>query len=68
MKAIAAVTAGGKTTLVNALAERLPASRSLHFDDYTFEGEVEDFRQWELDGMMPLEDKITAMLEIIRSI
>lgn len=48
--AIAAVTAGGKTTLVNALKERMPGVRSLHFDDYTFEGEVENFHQWVLDG------------------
>ncbi len=48
--AIAAVTAGGKTTVVNELRKRLPRCTSLHFDDYTFEGEVEDFRQWVLDG------------------
>lgn len=35
---VAAVTAGGKTTIVNELRKRLPNSQSLHFDDYTFEG------------------------------
>lgn len=44
--AIAAVTAGGKTTVVNALKDRLPKSTSLHFDDYSFSGEVDDFTQW----------------------
>ena len=48
--AIAAVTAGGKTTVVNELKKRLPRCASLHFDDYSFEGEVEDFHQWVLDG------------------
>lgn len=48
--AVAAVTAGGKTTLVNALRQRFPGAHSLHFDDYTFEGEVENFHQWVLDG------------------
>ena len=44
--AIGAVTAGGKTTVVNALKSRLPRTASLHFDDYSFEGEVEDFSTW----------------------
>ena len=48
--AIAAVTAGGKTTVVNEIKKRLPRCASLHFDDYSFEGEVEDFHQWVLDG------------------
>ena len=41
--AIAAVTAGGKTTTVNELKYRFEKAQSLHFDDYTFEGEVDDF-------------------------
>ncbi len=36
--AVAAVTAGGKTTTVHALAERLPGARALYFDDYSFPG------------------------------
>ena len=63
---VAAVTAGGKTTIVNELKKRLPNSQSLHFDDYTFEGEVDDFSQCVLDGadyynvwnLTPLEDDI----------
>ncbi len=62
---VAAITAGGKTTVVNELKKRLPNSRSLHFDDYTFEGEVNNFYQWVFDGanyhvwnLSPLEDDI----------
>lgn len=48
--AIAAVTAGGKTTTVNAIKKQLSNVKSLHFDDYVFEGEVDNFYQWVLDG------------------
>lgn len=48
--AIGAVTAGGKTTVVNAIKDRLPRIISLHFDDYSFEGEVEDFYKWVSEG------------------
>lgn len=48
--AIAAVTAGGKTTVVNEIKKRLPRCASLHFDDYSFKGAVEDFHQWVLEG------------------
>ena len=48
--AVSAVTAGGKTTAVNAVKKKLPRCASLHFDDYSFDGEVEDFHQWVLDG------------------
>ena len=48
--AIAAVTAGGKTTTVNELKKQLSNVQALYFDDYTFEGEVDDFYQWVLDG------------------
>lgn len=48
--AIAAVTAGGKTTIVKEIAKRLPNAQSLHFDAYQFEGEVDDFYQWVQDG------------------
>ena len=48
--AIAAVTAGGKTTVVNAIKEQLPRTASLHFDNYSFDGEVEDFSKWVSEG------------------
>jgi uridine kinase len=63
--AIAAVTAGGKTTAVNGLINRLQNAQKLHFDDYSFEGEVENFNKWVLEGadynvwnLKPLEDDI----------
>ncbi len=62
---VAAVTAGGKTTIVNELKKRLRNSQSLHFDNYTFEGEADNFFQWVLDGanyhvwnLTPLEEDI----------
>ena len=48
--AIAAVMAGGKTTVVNELKRRFPTSQALHFDDYSFDGEVDDFHLWVQDG------------------
>ncbi len=45
----AAVTAGGKTTVVNKLKERFDSVCTLNFGDYTFEGEVDNFYQWVLD-------------------
>lgn len=48
--AIGTVTAGGKTTLVNAIKDKLTRTASLHFDDYSFDGEVNDFYKWVSDG------------------
>jgi uridine kinase len=64
--AVAAVTAGGKTTVVNGLINRLKNAQALHFDDYSFEGEVDDFYKWVHAGadyynvwnLKPLEDDI----------
>lgn len=47
---IAAVTAGGKTTVVNEVKKKVPKTASLHFDDYSFDGEVEDFCKWVMEG------------------
>ena len=48
--AIASVSAGGKTTVVNEIKQQLKNAKSLHFDDYSFEGEVEDFYAWVKQG------------------
>ena len=48
--AIGAVTAGGKTTAIRSIVGKLPKAASLHFDDYSFAGEVDDFYQWVIDG------------------
>lgn len=68
--AIAAVAAGGKTTVVNELIKKLPHAKSLHFDDYSFEGEVEDFNAWVKAGadynvwnLSPLKTDILAIRE-----
>lgn len=68
--AIAAVTAGGKTTAVNEITRRLPNARSLHFDAYRFEGEVDDFYRWVQNGadynvwnLAPLERDIIKIKE-----
>lgn len=67
--AIAAVTAGGKTSTVNEIKKRLPKSTSLHFDDYSFDGEVEDFCKWMQDGadynvwdLTPLKNDIEKII------
>ena len=66
--AIAAVTAGGKTSVVNALKNQLPNARSLHFDDYSFKGEVDDFCAWIKQGadynVWNLEPLIKDILEL----
>lgn len=66
--AIAAVTAGGKTTLVNELKKLIPNCRSLHFDDYDFEGAVEDFGKWVKDGADCNVWNITPLKEDIEKI
>jgi uridine kinase len=48
--AIAAVTAGGKTTAVRAVRALLPNAAALYFDDYTFAGEVTDYAKWLAEG------------------
>ena len=48
--AVAGVTAGGKTTAINELKKKMKISKSIHFYDYDFNGEVDDFHQWVMDG------------------
>lgn len=67
--AIAAVTAGGKTSAVKSLVEKISNATSLHFDDYSFEGEVEDFYQWVKAGaddnvwnLTPLKNDIDKLI------
>lgn len=48
--AIAAVSGGGKTTVINELKIRLPLSKAIYFDDYDFEECPGDFWQWVQSG------------------
>lgn len=67
--AIAAVTAGGKTTVVNEIKKKLPKTESLHFDDYSFDGAVDDYYKWSLNcadyynvwDLSPLEKDIITI-------
>lgn len=68
--AIAAVTAGGKTTIVHALKRQMEKVKSLHFDEYSFQGEVDDFYAWVMQGadynvwdLQPLIDDIRRIRE-----
>lgn len=68
--AIAAVTAGGKTTCVKEIIKRLPNAQALYFDAYQFQGEVDDFYQWVQEGanynvwnLTPLEKDIIKIKE-----
>ena len=47
---LAGLTAAGKTTISYELEKRLPNVTTLHFDDYSYEGEVEDFYKWTIEG------------------
>lgn len=48
--AVAAVSGGGKTTVINELKRKLPLSKAIYFDDYDFEECPEDFFQWVQSG------------------
>ena len=48
--AVAAVSGGGKTTVVNELKRKLNLSQVIYFDDYDFEECPEDFFQWVQSG------------------
>lgn len=48
--AIAAVSGGGKTTVINELMSRVPFSKAVYFDDYDFQECPEDYFQWVQNG------------------
>ena len=50
--AIAAVSGGGKTTVINELNRRLPLAKAIYFDDYDYDFDEcpEDFFQWVQSG------------------
>lgn len=66
--AIAAVSGGGKTTVVEQLAAHLPHAKALYFDHYQFEGPEDiiawlnagaDYNEW---GLKPLLDELGLLL------
>ncbi len=68
--AIGAVTAGGKTSVVTELSKKLEKVKTLHFDDYSFEGEVDNFYEWVMQGadynvwnLSPLKQDIKSIRE-----
>jgi uridine kinase len=48
--AIAAVSGGGKTTVINELKNRLPLSTAIYFDDYDIEEGPKDYIKWVQSG------------------
>ncbi|MGL4453208.1 MAG: hypothetical protein ACRCTZ_18760 [Sarcina sp.] len=48
--AIAAVSGGGKTTLVRTLENELDLSKALYFDEYDFDEAPTDFFEWVKSG------------------
>lgn len=67
--AVAAVSGGGKTSVVTALKERLPNAAALYFDDYDFQWPGSfaewmergaDYNEWKL---RPLADDLKLLLD-----
>ena len=68
--AIGAVSAGGKTTVIRSVVESMQRAAALYFDDYSFEGEVDDYYQWVVDGadydvwdLTPFKEDIEKIIE-----
>lgn len=66
--AISAVTAGGKTSIVNEIKKQLSNTKFLHFDDYSFEGEVDDFFTWTMQGADYNVWNLTPLIKDIQEI
>ncbi len=66
--AIGSVSGGGKTIIVNEITKKINNAKSLHFDDYSFKGEVDDFYSWVKQGanydIWDLEPLIKDILEL----
>lgn len=64
--AIAAVSGGGKTTIVQALNNELNFSKSLYFDEYDFEECPDDFFEWVQRGCNYNEWNIEILVNDIK--
>lgn len=60
--AISAVSGGGKTTVAKCLAERLPNSKVLYFDDFDLHG-PEDIPKWVEEGGDPHAWDLTPLFK-----
>lgn len=73
--AVASVSGGGKTTIVEKLSEELPNSEALYFDEYDFEGPESiidwmnrgsNYNEWNLTPFVKdLEKLLTQSLDYI---
>ncbi len=71
---IASISGGGKTTIVNALMNRLNNAAALCFDDYDFDEHIEyvswlkngaDYNEWDLTPLKNDIDKLMGQTEYI---
>ena len=65
---IAAVAGGGKTTTTSRLAEILPNSKALYFDEYDFDERPEDILKWVKNGGDPNEWTINPLINDLLTI
>ncbi|MCA1011595.1 hypothetical protein [Halobacillus halophilus] len=65
---IASVSGGGKTTLTNALSNRLRNAEALFFDNYDFKGEPEDLVGWVEEGPDYNQWKLDPLLSDMKSL
>ncbi|MFT8348367.1 hypothetical protein [Clostridium saccharoperbutylacetonicum] len=66
---VASVSGGGKTTIIKELNKKIKNSKVIYFDDYTFEGEINNFNQWVKNGanynvwsLEPLKEDILKLI------
>lgn len=64
--AVAAVSGGGKTTIINQLQKALTNAVALHFDDYDFEEYPADICDWAENGADYNEWNLKPLIEDLR--
>lgn len=62
VSAVSAVSGGGKTTVAKCLAEKLPNSRAIYFDDFDLSG-PDDIPKWMEEGGDPHAWDLTSLVE-----
>lgn len=66
--AVSAVSGGGKTTIVTELTKILKPSKSLHFDEYDFEGAPDNFYNWIKEGADYNTWNLTPLIQDINNL